>query len=112
MKEINLPPFYPTQKVVCVDTSTEINVTHPVGNVLKRGQEYIVLDVKFQCCKWVVDIGIPSIAAKVYCSCGNKYPSSKERWFRADRFRPIQENFQEISYSEVVKEEKRLVSAN
>lgn len=100
MKEINLPPFYIGQKVEYVNSV--VGSFNGLTPKIKKGD--IVKVVACELHKgWLI--------------------SSKKEWFVevdadssmlyvAEDFKPIQENFQEISYSEVVKEEKKLISVN
>lgn len=111
MKEINLPPFYVGQKVVAL-----VDFTHPDVQ-LKKGNEYIVLELK-QCsvCKrW--DIGFTPVIKGYengYWRCCGKKDKVSGKYFMAssEKFAPITENFQSISLTEVLKEETKLIGVN
>lgn len=106
MKEINLPPFYVGQKV--------IGVLPNRFNKPEKDKIYTVLDIRQGCCEWEINVGIsPHDPNFIECGvCKKHFQHNGTLWLRVSRFAPIQENFQEISYSEVVKEEKRLISVN
>jgi hypothetical protein len=112
MSEINLPPFYVGQKVVAVKDTIS----------LKKGKEYVILDIKAAYCKcgWHVDIGLPL-----------RYPNSKtfkcgkcnaegvlppdafgKEWINYHLFAPVQENFQSISFEKVIEKETPLICVN
>lgn len=109
MKEINLPPFYVGQKVVAIKDHSQCR--------FKKGDPFIITAIyQAPCCGiWLVEIGILAVHNYwrcVPCNTGGQKYRSPQAVFNSASFAPIFENFQEISYSEVVKEEKRLVSAN
>lgn len=104
MKEINLPPFYVGQKVVALDSACEIRK----GNIYTIAECFKCPD----CGDWNVLLLEFPTDDKSYDCCGNDLQCGPYLGGPASKFAPIQENFQEISYSEVVKEEKKLISVN
>lgn len=104
MENINLPPFYSGQRVVCIVNQSQ--------NFVTKGQEFIVIGVKKFCCKWTIDVGLINIKMSVICKdCGHR-EITHIAWLKADLFIPIDESFEVIEYCEVLGKEKPLISAN
>lgn len=111
MSEINLPPFYVGQKVVCIRG-------HQTG-CPKKGHIYPVLGVyQYPCCKtWLVDYGekapyIPDVSTCHICKKKNPAFGTGNFLIDAERFVPVQENFESISLEKVIEKEKVLTCAN
>lgn len=108
MKDINLPPFYISQRVVCVKSS----------NWIKEGNIYFVKGLFFlSCCKiWMINVGVANtINGKRYCQKHNKhYNAGNDKFIEhnANKFVPIEENFQSISLEKVLENETNLISVN
>lgn len=104
---VSMPPFYVGQKVV--------RVAEPQDSVIKKGDTFIVKDIKW-CCDgygWRIDIGVTKLEILSQFRCNScKKPYTHTCAYLAKYFAPIEENFQSISYSEVLEKERPLVSAN
>lgn len=111
MKDINFPPFYPGQRIVCVDDAYNF-----IPIPIKKDIEYRVISCKqsgCSCKQWIVDIGITSECPNTLCNiCGGSYISSPEWFLRANRFVPIEEKFESISLTKVYEIESPLISVN
>lgn len=93
--EKGFAPFYEGQRVLAVDALP--------GSSIKNGQQYIVSDCHYSPSnnpiangKWFWYVGIIGF----------------HRWLRPGIFAPIEENFQSISLSEILKEETKLIGTN
>lgn len=109
MKEINLPPFYVGQRVVCVKDNSSKSI--------KKGQEFSVLGLnQFSCGCWSIDIGIKSESPRTGCGEHGLHQTAKcnngIKWFHVKLFAPIEQTFQPITLEKVLEIETKLVSAN
>lgn len=78
---MNNAPFYIGQEVVVVRDHSQ--------GIIKKGQEVEVLNIKIQCCEWIVDIGISSSNCLSRCACGNVYTKTDSKyWFSHTMFAP------------------------
>lgn len=105
MREINLPPFYVGQKVVSLID----------GHLVKKGDIKTVLSIYKYCCVWHIDVGLISpIDWTGTCPHGTKLVIKKGKPLHPESicFAPVQENFQSISLTEILKQETKLVGAN
>lgn len=111
MNDLNLPPFYVGQPIVCINPSA----------ILIKGHKYFCKDIKLGCCGWEVYVGLSeSNELQSNCiwidhckRCGKVERTFDSRRFHfADRFAPIQENFQSISLEKVLEKETPLISVN
>lgn len=111
-QEINLPPFYVGQRVVCIND--EIIFAGLPSAPIKNGTIYTVAGVLKVCCRWHIDIGLYSGRSHVRCpSCyGDILKPNMNYWLAAFRFAPIEENFQSISLEKVLEKETPLISVN
>jgi hypothetical protein len=105
-KELNLPPFYVGQRVVC-------NTPTPT---ISKGLEYRVIDMYYvSCCKtWGVCVGVEAVG-KHYCPAHNTTHNPKVLsgvYHDAEFFSPIEENFQSISIEKVLEKETPLIGVN
>lgn len=107
MKDINFPPFYPGQRVVCIDDSRTDGYIFP----FKKGDELSIISCHQCTCKtWMVDIGIQWPTGST-CHCG--VITHGPIWFvYAKRFVPIEEKFESISLTKVYEIESPLISVN
>jgi len=105
MSEINLPPFYIGQEVVCIKKFRidDPNIKYPI-----KKSKYRVRTIEM--CEtyglWVIrvcEIKNPILGYRE----GNLEARFATSWFKA-----IQENFQSISYEQVMEEESKLISSN
>lgn len=106
--DIDIPPFYIGQKVVCINT---IFTGRGMKPPLIKDKTYIVKSIiKCTCNSYKIDIGFLSGIGSSKCLCGHKTYS--EKWHvRADRFKPLQEiKLPLMSYSKILEEE--LVGVN
>lgn len=101
---IEYPPFYVGQKVVAI-------ITHSRNN-FKKGDEFIVQDIKKSACcgTWLINIGIKTNYDFILCViCGERRPN--DDYYRAAAFAPKQQmNYPLIKLSRVLENEP--VSAN
>ena len=100
MENINLPPFYVGQKVVCINNKPLPNRTNSIATErLVEGKEYIVSKID------PVDeysvVPLPTISVRGVIG-----------FFCVSRFAPIQENFQSISLEKILEKETELISSN
>lgn len=107
MSKINLPPFYIGQRVVSL-----LNTC-----LLKKGSEFKILGIKKGCCGWTVYVGIKTPYGFDYRECQrcgkkDKIKSGEFFYFESTCFAPIEENFETISYKEVIRIEKPLTCSN
>jgi hypothetical protein len=111
--ENNLPPFYVGQKVIAIQDHSRLT--------FKKGQMFIVLDIRFYCCSWEIFIGVneaplpdPYCMYEQKCCRCSKIELSRDIrcFFYADLFAPVYENFQSISLSKILEEETKLISIN
>ena len=88
----NIPPFYIGQKVVCVNDAPGW-ITGVIR--LSKGRVYTVLDtVSYSDGSWDVRV------------------EKGEKTWDSSRFAPMEENFEEIAFEEVIEVEKKLTCAN
>ena len=107
MKDINFPPFYPGQRVVCIDDSRNDPYEFP----FKKGDELIALSCRRCTCGiWMVDIGVQWPTGSS-CHCGD-ITNGPIWWLYAARFVPIEEKFESISLTKVYEIESPLISVN
>lgn len=103
---LNLPPFYPSQRVIAVEDHNQ--------KLFKKGQEFLVLSIRKDCCYWSVDIGIRDNNKfnKARCIlCGQREEIiSGVLWFSCKSFAPIEERF--ISFADVIAKESPLTCVN
>jgi len=109
MKPINLPPFYPGQKIVALKTSK--------NKKIKKGQIYTAaFCVNGCCCPW--DVGIKELPAyddRSYCSKCMKYVLHTGKFYlvcNASYFVPLEETFQAITLEKVLENETSLICVN
>lgn len=111
MSEINLPPFYIGQKVVCVKTSA-----NKLGMSVIKGEVYVIKAlIKCNCGLWKCDVGVRhSIQGNSYCGyCGYTFAQiGGVGWCNCNLFAPIESQFQSISLSEILEKETELISSN
>ena len=109
MKEVNLPPFFIGELVVCIG---------PVSNLIKH-EQYIVtaLDKCSGCGLWYVGVdNIPNKEKLLIPGCGKcnhrmpNYPSMA--MWQANRFATINKNFQSISLEKILETETKLIGVN
>lgn len=105
----DLPPFYVGQEVVCINSSNAFPGHGPVP--IKESNKYSVNSIKrCGCGDWKVDVGFVTPIGTV-CSC-RMTTLAGVWWFRASRFAPIREDFQEMSFEKVIEKEKSLICVN
>ena len=108
MENLNLPPFYPGQKVVLLKTS--------VKHDLKKGTNLTVAYcIKSDCnCGWIVMVkDLPESGSGYYdCECGKHTVVKDYNCGAAQYFAPLEEKFEHISLSKVIEIETCLVSEN
>lgn len=102
MSEINLPPFYVGQKVVCIrgyenEPSLHRGRPHPI-----TGKEYTFRGADSS--GYIGGIYLKEIISENFMG--------HELSFLTTRFSPIQENFQSITLEKVLEEETKLISTN
>lgn len=107
MSEINLPPFFVGQKVVCVKSSP----------YLQKDKEYCVAALYYLACckKWFVSVGISDYDAQPYCPIHHTWvdvPLSGVMFHNQNKFSATEENFQSISLEKVMVKETPLISVN
>jgi len=112
MENLNLPPFYPGQKVVSLKYSKQVNCKK--GDILT-----VVKCIKSPCtCGSGWDVAIKEfIAPKDFSKCvkcGVKVEHTGLFYYVGDakNFAPLEEKFEHISLSKVIKIETCLVSEN
>lgn len=109
MENLNLPPFYVGQKVVCVDPRPDFG--------LFKDKIYTIAEViRCKCGATNVAWGAtnPLITHSSCYSCGNIVTQESKYYFcRSSRFAPVQEQkFPLIKLTKVIEKEKQLMSAN
>lgn len=108
MENLNLPPFYPGQKVVALESA-------PSG-IIKKGDIFTVHScMNFGCsCGWHVFLNEFPRYSDCYYSCKHKdhHDTPKFGGGFAYRFAPLEEKFEHISLSKVIEIETCLVSEN
>ena len=110
MQQDNIPPFYPGQKVVAIKTSGR---HYPTGMQFIKDETYTVIKcVQCTCGKWMIvckELPVPDNAGNVWChtQCDLPYCSGDAKYFR-----PVVEDFQSITLTEVIKIESPLISVN
>lgn len=103
MSENNLPPFYIGQRV--------IRIENDINGFIEKGVIYIVQDMKYCCSKWGWRIKLAGISHEKPAMCEG---CGEIDWFTfaAKNFAPVEENFEMVSYKEVIRKEKPLTCAN
>jgi hypothetical protein len=100
----NIPPFHPGQRVVAVTTVTNFR-----GVGIKEGETYVIKEVKQcgECGHWCVEIGLP-YDPSLHSSC----PMCRRLtlpytavWIGHERFAPIIEDMQAVTFEKVVEQE-------
>lgn len=111
MDNLNLPPFYVGQKVVCICPE--------VYRVWPKGQTFTVADNGkcLNCGEWHTAIKetVLSHIGNIDCTFCRASTSMKSGIFMgtdSKSFAPIQENFQSISLEQVLELETPLISVN
>lgn len=111
MENLNLPPFWIGQRVVCIKA-------HSLAK-LELNKEYKVRDIKKGFCShssWRIDVGVtvPDCFGNSLLRCGRCDATIEVNdnvwWFGAPLFAPIEERF--ISFAEVIAIESQLIGAN
>jgi phage terminase large subunit-like protein len=109
MEQINLPPFYPGQKIVALKTSK--------CKKIQNGQTYTAAFCVKGCCQgW--DVGIKEMPANEdhsQCFKCRKVVLHTGKFFligMASAFVPLEETFQPVSLTKVIEEETKLVCVN
>lgn len=102
MSEIDLPPFYVGQKVVRIVESNRPD--------MKKGSKYTIADIRYCCRKWGWRIALVEVdnTRKGVCECGRRDTPN----FAAKNFAPVEENFETISFKEVIRKETPLTCSN
>ncbi len=106
----NIPPFYPGQKVMAVNTHSQRDFI--------KGDKFVVSAVyQLSCCKvWVVQIGLSLGVMRsglTKCRCGTFFKTGAYNVYDCNMFRPVQEQtFPLMTYAKVMEKEKELISAN
>lgn len=104
---MNLPKFYVGQKVVAITDHGRL--------IFRKGDVFTVTGIYPSFCKcWslLITIGIPHTAMRKKCRQCNKIVAVEtiEWTFPAEKFEPIIEDFQAITFEKVI--EKELASVN
>lgn len=101
-ERINLPPFYPSQKVVAM-------VSH---HGITKDSQYTVYRIYKGCnCCWWVDVGVTYLGGTICNTCKVQSNDSTE-WFGHKLFAPIESTFQSISFEKVIEKEKQMIGVN
>lgn len=93
---LNIAPFYPSQKVVAVDA-------HPQSRI-KNGTEYVISHCHYS------QSGNPLANGKSFWYVGVE--GNDNHWMRPGIFAPIESTFRSITFSEVIKIESPLIGIN
>lgn len=109
-KELNIPPFYPGQKIVRIGKT--VHFEH--GIVFKDKVYTCAGCLMCNCGRWKVMLLEFPAPENSECDCVCGFNNGYQKYYsgHAVYFAPVVENFQSISLEKILEEETKLISVN